>query len=200
MALALGLAATSRANPIGPNCGTCQGSIYEITYTGTPQPDLDPNHETWRITYTIDTTGYNGGGTHLDTVALKVSAQLTAASLVSAPGGPSNWNEWMGGLNANGCSGSGSGFDCVAAKAVGTSPVVPGSVYTWVFDLTVANGALFTGTDASTVKARYVDNGGAKVGALVSEAITLEVVPEPATLALVLFGGSILAARRPQRR
>jgi hypothetical protein len=198
IALAFGvvsLASVAGATPIGPSCGTCQGSIYEISTTSTPIAST-PTTQTWRITYTIDTTGYDGGGTHLDTVALKVSAQLLDATLVGAPGGVAQWVESLGGLNASGCSGSGSGFDCAEATSVGTSPVVPGFVYTWVFDLKMATGGLLTGTGQSSVKARYVNDAGSKVGALVSEGITLTIVPEPSTAALVLLGGALLAGRR----
>jgi hypothetical protein len=186
------------ATPIGPDCGTCQGSIYELSYSGVPIA-TSATSETWRITYTIDTTGYDGGGVRLNTVALKVSAELLSADLISAPGGTANWIEMIGGLNANGCSGSGSGFDCAKATSVGTSPVVPGGVYTWIFDLEIATGGLFTGLDASTVKARYVFSNGNKAGALVSEGITLTLVtlvPEPSTALLVLLGAALLGARR----
>jgi hypothetical protein len=197
---ALGLIAApdASATPIGPACGTCQGSIYEIAYDGVPVATTATT-ETWRITYTIDTSGYDGGGTRLDTVALKVSAQLVDADLVAAPGGVGLWNEFLGGLNAGGCSGSGSGFDCVEATSIGTSPVVPGGVYTWVFDLEIANGGLFT-VDDSSVKARYVDEAGDKVGDLVSESIMLTLVPEPGTALLVAAGASLLAARRTRSR
>jgi predicted amidohydrolase len=50
-----------------------------------------------------------------------------------------------------------------------------------------------------SVKARYVDDDGVKVGALVSEDITLTIVPEPTTALLLALGGSILAARRSRR-
>jgi PEP-CTERM motif len=194
--------AQAGATPIGPSCGTCQGSIYEISYSGIAISTAGPT-DTWQITYRINTTGYNVvGGTHLDSVALKVSAELVSATLVSAPGGIALWNETLGGLNANGCSGSGSGLDCVKATAVGTSPAVPGGVYTWVFNLEIADGGLFTGTDQASVKARYVNDAGRKVGDLVSESITLTtltLVPEPSTALLVLLGASLLGARRPRR-
>lgn len=195
-------ASPSQATPIGPICGTCQGSIYEISSTGVPLPDADPLHETWRITYTIDTAGYSGGGTHLDSIALKVSSGLFAASLFSAPGGTGVWTQTLGGINASGCSGSGSGFDCVEATSIGVSPVVPGGTYTWTFDLTIENGTLFVppSLDVPSIKARYVDDDGVKVGALVSENATLTIVPEPTTALLVAVGGSILAARRSRRR
>jgi hypothetical protein len=200
LALGLGLlgATRSQATPIGPACGTCQGSIYEISYTGVPIASTATT-KTWAITYTINTSGYSGGGTHLDTVALKVSSGLVSADLVSAPGGIGIWNETLGGINANGCSGSGSGFDCVEATSVGVSPVVPGGTYTWVFNLEIANGGLFTDNNSS-VKARYVNDSGGKVGDLVSENITLTLVPEPSTALLFALGGSLLAARRSKRR
>ncbi|RIK89927.1 MAG: hypothetical protein DCC71_25765 [Proteobacteria bacterium] len=188
----------AQAAPIGPACGTCQGSIYEISYDGAPIASTATT-ETWRITYTIDTSGYAGGGTRLDTVALKVSAQLVDADLVAAPGGVALWNEFLGGLNANGCGGAGGGFDCVEATSVGVSPVVPGGVYTWVFDLEMATGVLATGTDEASIKARYVNEAGVKVGDLVSENVTLTLVPEPSTLLLLAAGIAGLAPRRRAR-
>jgi hypothetical protein len=192
----LAVAPSAEATPIGPSCGTCQGSIHEVTYDATP---VAPN--TWRITYTIDTSGYSGGGVALDTVSLKVSSSIADANLISAPGGIMNWVQFFGGLNANGCSGSGSGFDCVTAMAISATPV-PDGVYTWVFDIQVPTGGLLTGALQSTVKARYVDGSRHKVGALVSENITLgvTVIPEPSEAILLLLGGTILAARHPRRR
>jgi hypothetical protein len=193
------LAASAHATPIGPNCGTCQGSIYEITYSGVPISSTATT-QTWEITYSINTAGYNGGGTRLNAVALKVSSQLVSADLVSAPGGVASWNEFMGGVNSGGCSMSGSGFDCVVATAIGSAPTVPDGVYTWVFDLEITNGGLFTSTDQSSIKARYANESGNKVGALVSEMITLEIIPEPSTALLLALGGSMLAAARLPRR
>jgi hypothetical protein len=196
-ALLLGFAGSSaEASPIGPSCGTCQGSIYDITYSGTAISTAGPT-DTWRITLTINTAGYSGGGTHLDTVALKVSASLVSANLVTAPGGTGLWNETLGGLNAGGCNGSAGGFDCVEATSVGTSPAVPGATYTWVFDLEITDGGLFVSPNpgVSSIKARYVDNGGSKVGDLVSENITLS-IPEPGLALLLGAGISCAIARR----
>ena len=182
--LALLFASASRATPIGPSCGTCQGSIYELSYDPTPVATTATT-ETWRVSYTIDTSGYSGTGVYINTVALKVSSSFVDANLVTAPGGVSLWNEMRGGLNAAGCSGSGSGFDCVAFHAnLSLAPSVPGGTYTWEFDIEVATGGLFTGADQASVKARYVSSTGLKVGALVSENITLS-VPEPATALLL---------------
>jgi hypothetical protein len=185
LALLLALVASQAgATPIGPGCGTCQGSIYELSYDPTPVA-TSATTETWRITYTIDTSGYNGTGAYINTVALKVSSSFVDASLVAAPGGVALWNEIYGGLNAAGCSGSGSGFDCVAFHAnLSLAPSVPGGTYTWVFDIEITSGGLLTGTDEASVKARYVSSTGLKVGALVSENTTLS-VPEPATALLL---------------
>src|SRR4030095_7325653 len=121
-------------------------------------------------TLTIDANAYNGGGSYIDSVALKVSSQLLSADLISAPGGVLNWVELLGGLNGSGCSGSGSGFDCAMAMAIHpTITVRSGTPLVWVFPLGIESGGLFSGIDLSSVKARYVDSRRTKVGALVSE-------------------------------
>jgi hypothetical protein len=192
-ALLLGLAAPAAASTIsiGPSCGTCQGSIYTLDDGGAPTSTAGPT-EIWQITYTIDTSGYNGGGTRLDSAALKVSAALVSANLVSAPGGVANWVETLGGIDASGCSGSGSGFDCVQINAVGNAPTVPDGILTFVFDLEIVDGGIFTDLIGSTVKARYVDEQGDKVGDLVSEEM-----PEPVVAWLLAAGlAGLLAAGR----
>src|SRR5215467_13844185 len=171
------------ADSIGPNCATCQGSIYTLTYS-----TIGTNM--FQITYTIDTSGYNGGGTLLDNVAFKVSSSdPTGVSLVSAPNGAANWTVQTGGINAGGCSGSGSGFVCAGANSLSSAAAVPGGTYSWVFDITTTG--LFTSANEASIKARYTDSSGNKVGALVSEDITLQpndAVPEPASLLLVGSG------------
>jgi hypothetical protein len=183
----------ARATAIGPNCGTCQGSTYELTYSGTPIAST-ADTDTWRITYTIDATNYWGGGTILNAVGLKVSSSLVSATLVDAPGGVGSWFQIPGGINAMGCSGAGGGFECVVTVSLASAPVVPGFVYEWVFDLEIPAGELLTGPDEASVKARYANDLGKLVGDLVSEAITLEMVdgtvqvPEPGAAALLLLG------------
>jgi hypothetical protein len=194
LALVSAVSILAKADSIGPDCGTCQGSIYTLSYSGSPISSTSTT-QTWEITYTIDTSGYNGGpnpGTYIDNVAVKVSNSLSGAALVGAPGGVANWTLHSGGINAAGCSGSGSGFECADATANNAVPVGP--TYAWVFDLTVPTGGLFTGTNAASIKARYVksalgaDNVHTKVGALVSEDITLQTVPEPGSLTLLGTG------------
>ncbi len=194
----------SRATPIGPSCGTCQGSVYDLTYDPIPVASTATT-DTWRITLSVDTAGYSGSGEYLTTVAIKVASHFVDVTLVSAPGFLAYWHEMSGGLAAAGCTGSGSGFDCVAFQTfLSLAPTVPGGTYAWVFEVEVANGALFTGASQASVKARYVNSSGAKVGALVSEGITLSAtpeVPEPATATLLAVAAlGLTAARRRATR
>ena len=208
-AAAVGLLAggTASAESIGPSCGTCQGSVYTLTYDPTPVATT-ASSQTFHITFTIDSSAYTGGGTGIDTVAIKVSDALLAGDLIAAPLGVSNWLNFLNkGLNAAGCSNGGSGFDCVSvALQPGFQVFVPdvGGTLTWEWNLKVATGELFTGPFEASVKARYVDDQKMKAGALVSENITLQPqgtpVPEPATAALEGMGLLVLGARARRRR
>jgi len=182
-----------------------RGSIWSLTYSGAPLPDADPLQETFRITLGVDTDAYALTGSFIDQVALKVSGSLSAFSLFSAPSSVSDWTLVPGGLNASGCSGSGSGFLCADSTitlnsgqgAAVTSGNGPGIDLAWVFDLTMDNGALFTALDEATIKARYVGPSGDQH--LVAANITL--VPEPELWTLLLSGFGMLgfAARRRRK-
>jgi len=179
-----------------------RGSIWSLTYSGAPLPDADPLHETFRITLGVDTDAYALTGSFIDQVELKVSGSLSAFSLFSAPSSVSDWTLVPGGLNASGCSGSGSGFLCADSTitlnsgqgAAVTSGNGPGIDLAWVFDLTMDNGALFTALDEATIKAHYVGPSGDQH--LVAANITL--VPEPELWTLLLSGFGMLGfvARR----
>jgi hypothetical protein len=192
------------ATPIGPpplTCtnGTCQGAIYELTYSGSPIGSTATT-QTFEITLTINPTGYNGGGAFINAVAPKVSSAENSVTLKSAPGVLANWTTMNGGINAGGCSMAGSGFVCAedeippSTVPLGDAPVPNPTTYTWVFDLTIPTGDLTP--SAGTIKVEYTNASGTKVGALVSEPITLEVVPEPSTLLLVASGLALIARRR----
>jgi hypothetical protein len=184
------------AASIGPDCGTCQGSIYTLTNLGLAPIDLnsaDGSFDTWRIALTIDTSGYTGAGVAIDEIAIKVSDKVNQASMVDAPGAVGSWQLLPGGLDANGCTGSGSGFDCSDWIGIGSSPaIVHGPLLTWVLDVDVAS-PLLQGFDQASIKVRYVDSSGNKVGALVSENIT---VPEPGTWSLLALGVAATLFRR----
>ena len=167
------LASVVSADPIGPDCGTCQGSIYTLTYSGSALPDNDPLHETFRVTLTIDSSAYSGGGLFIDSASVKIGSTASAVSLFSAPTGGAPWTAILGGINDGGCDPNpNNGFVC--ANANGTSGGAPvGGTDQWVFDITLDNGDLST---SASIKARYVDGSdpAGKVGDLVSEDITLQ--------------------------
>ena len=172
---------------------TFQGTIWSLSYSGSALADVDPLHETYRVTLAVNNSGYTGGGSFIDQVAVKVSSSLVGASLVSGPGGASNWVISSGGIGAYGCSGSGGGFECADGLILAGNTPVPGGTYSWVFDLTMDNGLLFTGALESSVKGRFVDANGRKVGALVSENVTLtSPVPEPEIYAMMGLGLGLL--------
>jgi hypothetical protein len=207
VALALTLLASgASADPIGPDCDTCQGSIYTLKYDPTPLATL-AHTTTYRITLTIDSSGYTGGGVGIDTVSVKVADSLFAGSLADGPGGAANWLEFTNqGLNAAGCSSGGSGFSCARVVTGGDVPAVGGTLI-WEWDITVLNASpLFLDPLEASVKARYVNELRQKVGDLVSEDITLQptgtLVPEPAAGWLTASGIAMLGAvsrRRPRR-
>jgi uncharacterized protein (TIGR03382 family) len=205
-AAALGVLASgaASADPIGPECGTCQGSIYTLEYDPTPLATT-PTTKTYRITLEIDSSGYTGGGVGIDTVSVKVANLLLGAWLTDAPSGVGNWLEFTNqGLNAAGCSSSGGGFSCARVVTDGAVPAVGGTLF-WEWNIVIASSIdLLTDPFEASVKARYVDELRQKVGALVSEDISLQPtgipVPEPATATLAASGLAVLGALSRRRR
>lgn len=181
-----------------------QGSIWSLSTNGIDL-DANPLTQTFQVALAVDTSGYTGGGSFLDQAAIKVSSSLLNASLISAPGGLANWTYHPGGLNAADCNGTGSGFECVDSVTVAGGAAVPGGIYTWVLDLTMNNGALFTGALQDSVKGRFVNASGNKVGSLVSENATMNIVttsaiPEPESYATLLAGLGLLGFMAGRRK
>lgn len=188
------------ADTIGPDCATCDGAAYTLTYSGSPISSTSTT-QTFQITLDVNDASYIYSGAFLNAVAIKVAApsDILSTSLVSAPTGFSLAPGY--GLNANGCAANGSGFIC--AQASGNGAPVAGSPYDFIFDVEVSNGTLLTGTDAASVKALYVNSDGNKVGSLLSEDITLQddAVPEPSSIMLLGCGllGTALFLRKKVR-
>lgn len=164
----------------------------------------DATNTSWEITLRIDTTSYSGSGVRIGDVAFKVSSHLNGGMLLEAPGGAGDWTWQLGGLNANGCDGHGGGFGCATSNSSGVATVPSPDIYKWVFEAHVPNGTtLFTGPsedEEPSIKVRYLDDEGDKIGALVSEHIMLQVVPEPGTALLLAFGlAGLVHAGSPRR-
>lgn len=172
----------------GSSCASCEGAAYTLTYSGSPI-SFTSTTQTFQITLDVNDSAYDGGGSFLNAVAIKVAppSDLVSVSLVSAPSGFSLIMDT--GLNAEGCAGGSGGFLCAQSSGNGVS--VAGGPYDFVYDVTVDTGTLLTGTTAASAKARYVNSDGNKVGALFSENITLQTAtatPEPNS-ALMLGAG-----------
>jgi PEP-CTERM motif len=204
---------TARADSIGGinniNCpgNDCFGTLYTLTTNGLVSSTATT--QTWQVELALDTTNTTfGSGVFIDAVAIKISSSASAVSLISAPGGTSAWAKvQLGGLNAKGCDGSGSGFFCTEdGSAVAASPAtLPfAGTYSWVFDVTIPTGTLDTSAFGSSIKVLYTDL--CKVGhkplaecnvGITSEDITLQggppppPTPEPATL--MTLGSGLLA-------
>jgi len=208
VAASLGTARADLAGIGGPNnvnylgapgwCTSCQGSWYQLHAVTRPDTPGDTQHENYRITLTIDTSTYSGLAQFIDSVAIKVSNTVVSGSLWDAPGGLSNWALAGGGVNAGGCSGSGGGFEC--ADYIGNvgkgAPV--GGTLSWTFDVLLNNGTLFVAPGQASIKARYVDFSGLKVGSLVSTHISLIKTPEPGTWLMLAtaLGGILWGSRK----
>ena len=164
--------------------GTCQGATYTLDYSGEPL-STTATTETFRISYRIDTsTLFDFGAVAIDTVGIKVTGSgLVGASLFAYPGGV--WETALTTVNANGCSVGGGGWVCSHTDTNGEAAI--GGLLEWIFDVEVLTGTLFPAESIASIKARYVDANGNKVGDLVSEGIPLQ-VPAPAILGIMGIG------------
>jgi hypothetical protein len=224
-------AAPALAGSIGPTCTSCQGGVYTLTYNPAPL-QTSAHWDLWEIALTVDSRGFNGdpegsANDYIDQVAFKISSHVATNNAAPQPRlstfevisgtsafSLSNWSgPNMGGLNATGCNGSGSGFICVDYVKTGTLPergIPVNGIYRWTFEVPVSLGGLFTQsqylTQDASIKARYVSASGDKVGSLVSEDLrltpdTLTAVPEPvsAVLLLTVIAGVALTFRKSLR-
>ena len=174
------------AGTIGPSCSSCFGGIY--TLSGALQ-STNGKRETWRITYDLDVSGYNGPSkaTYISAIAAKVvsGAKLLRVTTVSTPTS-GIWKKKPGGLSNSGCDGSGSGWVCLQWKSGDKLLLGPGTpIYSWVFDVTMKAGSLKS--NDALIKADF----NPRKGRILSEKIGVGVkVPEGVTgeLPLLLSG------------
>lgn len=196
----IGLGVRAQASTIGPDCGggNCFGSTYTLTYTTTSNPNI------FDVNLAIDATGYTGTSTNLlNAVSLKIASKTSEISSVSLLSAPATFSTTeSGGLNANGCSGSGGGFFCSGSSTNGLAVGGSGDVYNFLWQVQLTSPSdLFLGADEASVKALYVTMAGKQNGNT-SAPITLDPggspVPEPSSI--VLLGTGLLGAAGVIRR
>jgi hypothetical protein len=138
-------------------------------------------------------------------LAFKTGSDVSSAgSLVTAPGGVSDWSlEIPGGLDSGGCNGKGANSGDVCFQNLGSAgTTVPGGPYK--FELAVTMPGTDALTAASDIKAAYntlQDNEGKNLG-LTSMGITIQktATPEPRTLLYTLAAGLFVALVASRRR
>jgi len=199
--LAAMTAAIASAGTIGPNCNSCNGGIYTLSYSnlqtsgGTTTLDVLLSIDAANVSSTLGATAY------VRDVAVKVSSSTNTSgnSLLLAPVSLVNWSLADGGLSATGCSDAGSGYACADWGGSGPGVATGNGILDWKFHLSIPAGSLITSPLGDSLKVLYVDSSGSKIGALVSEGITLSEIPEPSTYALCALG-LLLTSWRLRRR
>jgi hypothetical protein len=183
-------ASTAFADPIGPDCasGNCLGNVYTLNYS---QTGTQMGTDNYTITLTIDSSTFVDGTD--SGFLMAVSPNITGwsdATLVSAPGGTSDWSKaGKGGLDSKGCNGHGTPFFCNDALSQGSFNEV-GSSTPFAFVWTITDSSLPTGTDEAAIKALFNSSSGKNLG-ITSADITLQPassVPEPSSLLLLSSG------------
>jgi hypothetical protein len=182
------------------------GAIFDLSIT-----DVGTPGGTYQVTYTADFTNFTNSAAQpfLDSLAWKhAGADVSTVSLVSYPGGG-----WVTSadktVNASGCSTSG-GNTWACTKDHSSPYVATSGLLSWVFNATFSSSSLSTlNTAGDSVKMRFVDSSGNKVGALLSCQLSsnysedncdhVTKVAEPGSLALFglgLLGLGLRASRR----
>lgn len=199
---------TVKAGTLGPVCGSCAGGVYTLTYSNFQNLGTTDKVD---ASLKINTDTYTGGGLFIDAVSIKIASAIQSIILIAAPTSApvgSAWNTFDGALNANGCSGAGSGAGCSESNgqgaAISTDALNAAVNNTFTWQITILAGAMFDGLNEASIKVLFTDANGNKAGPLVSENITLTQsgndpnsgVPEPMTFVLMGAGLVGIAALR----
>ena len=175
--------------------GECNGNTYALSvasHTGS----------TWVLEYDIKVqgiggaSGYTGSSSDLvHAISFKdfmSSSNLSAFSVVQAPGGAANWTVNNHELNANGCGGGASLAQkvCVESNTSTGGAALTGpypSILTWQVKFTDSIDTV--NVSAGDIKFLYIDSTGNKVGSLGSWSIGIgtgtATVPEPSAFLLL---------------
>jgi hypothetical protein len=204
--LTLSLAGSASAAPIGPNCGSCFNTIWDLTAT-----PVDAANGIYHLDFTATgTADTQSTYDFINGVAFKVvpnASFIQAASLVSSPGG--SWDLLggpLGGPTQCQTLALSSAWLCAEATDQGVASPGDGDTLLWRF-LVDLNTVLTDGQDVSiqaTMTRKFTGGGGPFVGQQVfsgelSEGLDLTItVPEPQLLALMGFG-FLIAARQIRR-
>jgi hypothetical protein len=174
LASAAALAILGGAPAVQANTATFEGVTINLTGGG--------GTLTLQLLNVASSTGTWADATFLDAIALN---NIGVSSLSLA-----GWTSVGGGLDASGCNSSGAGWFCVDGHAAVSDNMT--------FNFSYTGTLVLDGIEAPHLKVQFVDNAGAKVGSLYSDAVP---VPEPTTYALMLAGlGAVgfMARRRRQ--
>jgi PEP-CTERM motif len=199
LALCLGLSQRGNADTV---TDTSLDVSYTATSTFVPVTD-----NTFDVFLTIDPTAFDAGTGFLTafSLAFKTGSDVsTAVSLVSAPGGVSDWStEIPGGLDSSGCNGKGASSGDVCFQNLGSAGTsVPGGPYKFELAVTLPDSDALTA--ASDIKAAYntlQNNDGKNLG-LTSMGITIQktATPEPSSLLFMLAGGLLVGLIASRKR
>ena len=116
------------------------------------------------------------------------------------------WTVRAGGINADGCSGSGNGYWCAHSAGFGALRGNQGDTDTWVFLLNISNSVPnLAGTIAGSFKAQFIGLDAETAGSLISESVIFTAPPPPGTstpepATLLMFGTGLAAVATAMRR
>ena len=132
----LAIGSQASADPIGPDCNSCFGNVYTLSFT-----EVSPTNFT--IKYELDTATTGLPATFfVGQIAFKVtnnSGAFTGVSLLGTDA-PGTWGvASIGGLNNSGCDSGPAGFVCSSDPTF--SALTDGSKYTWLFDVNVTSAS-----------------------------------------------------------